>query len=95
MIAVHLYGKLRRFSGDPDPRRKAVIRVEVANGETIVDVVHRIGIPLEDLGRNIFLNGEVSLLERGVKEGDRLGLFPDDMQLIYRWFFPRKGGDAP
>ena len=72
MIDVHLYGKLRRFTGDTNPR---------------------IGIPPEELGRNIFLNGEVSALERTVKDGDRLGIFPDDMQLLYRQYFPKKGGD--
>ena len=52
-----------------------------------------IGIPPEELGRNIFLNGEISALDRTVKDGDRLGIFPDDMQLLYRQYFPRKGGD--
>ena len=93
MIDVHLYGKLRRFSGDSDPRRESVLPMEVRGGETISDIIRRIGIPPEELGRNIFLNGEVSALERTVKDGDRLGIFPDDMQLLYRQYFPRKGGD--
>ena len=93
MIDVHLYGKLRRFSGDSDPRREAVLFMEVRGGETISDIIRRIGIPPKELGRNIFLNGECSALERSVKDGDRLGIFPDDMQLLYRQYFPRKGGD--
>jgi molybdopterin converting factor small subunit len=93
MIDVHLYGKLRRFSGDSDPRRESVLPMDVREGETISDIIRRIGIPSEELGRNIFLNGEVSALERTVKDGDRLGIFPDDMQLLYRQYFPKKGGD--
>ena len=93
MIDVHLYGKLRRFTGDTDPRREAVLRMEVMGGETISDIISRIGIPPVELGRNVFLNGEVSVMDRTVKDGDRLGIFPDDMQLLYRQYFPRKGGD--
>ena len=93
MIDVHLYGKLRRFTGDTNPRRNAVLSMEVEGGETISDVIKRIGIPPEELGRNVFLNGEVSAPERTVKDGDRLGIFPDDMQLLYRQYFPRKGRD--
>ena len=93
MIDVHLYGKLRRFTGDSNPRKEAVLRMEAREGETISDIIMRIGVPPEELGRNIFLNGEVSAPERSVKDGDRLGIFPDDMQLLYRQYFPRKGGD--
>ena len=93
MIDVHLYGKLRRFTGDTDPRKEAVMVMEARAGETISDIVRRIGIPPEELGRNIFLNGEVSALDRPVKDGDRLGVFPDDMQLLYRQYFPKRGGD--
>jgi hypothetical protein len=67
--------------------------MEVTGGETISDIIKRIGIPPEELGRNIFLNGEVSAPGRQVKDGDRLGIFPDDMQLLYRQYFSRKGGD--
>jgi len=93
MIDVHLYGKLRRFTGNTDPRTESILLMEARGGETISDIVGRIGIPPEELGRNIFLNGEVSALDRKVKDGDRLGIFPDDMQLLYRQYFPKRGGD--
>ncbi len=93
MIDVHLYGKLRRFTGNSNPRRESVLTMEAREGETILDIIRRIGIPPEELGSNIFLNGEVSTLDRTVRDGDRLGIFPDDMQLLYRQYFPKKGGD--
>jgi len=92
LIEVHLYGKLRRFSENQDPRRKSVIQVPAEDGDTIESVIRRIGIPMSEVGSNIFLNGEYSKLTRRVEDGDRLGLFPDDMQLLYRWYFVRKGG---
>ncbi len=82
MIEVHLYGKLRRFTDNQDPTRDSIIYIPVEEGDTIEDVVRHIGIPLEALGSNIFLNGEYSSLGRKVKDGDRLGLVPSDMQLL-------------
>jgi molybdopterin converting factor small subunit len=87
MIEVHLYGKLRRFADKHDPTSDSVLHAPVQEGETIEDVVKRIGILREELGRNIFLNGTLSALSREVKDGDRLGLFPWDMSLLYRQYF--------
>ena len=82
MIGVHLYGKLRRFTDNQDPTGDSIIYISVEEENTIEDIIRRAGIPLEALGSNIFLNGEYSALERTVKDGDRLGLFPNDMQLL-------------
>ena len=38
----------------------------------------------------IFVNGEYSGIERVLDAGDRLALFPDDMQLLYKWYFARR-----
>ena len=91
MIETHLYGKLRCFSDSSDPRRESIISVPLEEGDTIRDIIERIGIPLDELGLNIFLNGEYSNLSRPVRDGDRLGIFPDDMQLLYKWHFKKKG----
>jgi len=89
MIEVHLYGKLRRFTDNQDPAQDSIINVPVKNGDSIASIVRRIGIPPEELGSNIFLNGEYSALERKVSDGDRLGIFPDDMKLLYKWYFQK------
>lgn len=82
MIEVHLYGKLRRFIDNQDPTCDSIIYTPVEEGDTIEDAIRHIGIPLEAVGSNIFLNGEYSALGREVKDGDRLGVFPNDMQLL-------------
>ena len=87
MIEIHLYGKLRRFADQKSPLQESVVLMDARDGDTIQSVVERIGISVNELGNNIFLNGEYSGLDRSVKDGDRLGLFPDDMQLLYRWYF--------
>lgn len=88
-VEVHLYGKLRRFTSNPDPFVESVVFVEQAENDRIEDVIRRIGIPLAEVGSNIFLNGEYSGLRRRVKDGDRLGIFPDDMQLLYKWYYTK------
>lgn len=88
MIEVHLYGKLRRFAEDPSPKGDSIVLVPIEEQEEIGDVVDRIGIPSDEIGRNIFLNGTLSTLSRPVHDGDRLGLFPTDMTLLYRQYFP-------
>ena len=91
MIEVHLYGKLRRFTDNLDPSRESVTKVKTKKDDTIIDISRRIGIPDNELGPNIFLNGEYSALTRKVKNGDRLGIFPDDMVLLYKWYFKKVG----
>ena len=88
-IEVHLYGKLRRYAPNPDPREDSILLV-TADGKTIAQIVEEIGIDKRDLGANIFLNGEYSDLGRVLHSGDRVGLFPDDMQLLYKWYFARR-----
>ncbi|MBA7560418.1 hypothetical protein ES708_02043 [subsurface metagenome] len=91
MAEVHLYGKLRRFTDNQDPTRDSIIFIPAEEGDTIEDIIRRIGIPYEELGSNIFLNGGYSALGRKVKDGDRLGVFPDNMQLLYKWYFNKIG----
>ena len=93
MVCVNLYGKLRRFAENQDPMGESVVCISVQDGDSIGDIVRKIGIQHEKLGSNIFLNGEYSSLTRKVKSGDRLGLFPNDMQLLYKWYFRKVGDD--
>jgi len=91
LIEVHLFGKLRRFTDNQDPTHDSIIYISVMDEDTIEDIIRHIGIPPEEIGSNIFLNGEYSALGRKVKNGDRLGVFPNDMQLLYKWYFSKIG----
>ena len=96
MIDVHLYAKLRRFSDSADPKSQSVAPVRWQPGDTVSQIIERLGIPIAELGSNVFLNGRYASLESPVQDGDRLGLFPDDMQLLYKWYFaPRPASGAP
>lgn len=87
MIDIHLYGKLRQFADDPTATAQSITLVSWQPGDTVREIVTRVGIAEEDLGSNVFLNGRYANLASPVQDGDRLGLFPDDMQLLYKWYF--------
>ncbi len=94
MLRVYLYGKLRRFAADPDPRSESVALVPHQIGDTVGSIVARMGVPLPELGSNVFVDGRYADLSSPVADGARLGLFPDDMQLLYKWYFRPKGPEA-
>lgn len=93
MVELHLYGRLRRFAEKRDPTGDSVVLVPVRADDTVAAVTERLGIPKEELGTNLFVNGHYSHLSRHVHPGDRIGLFPTDMNLLYRWYFSPVGGD--
>ncbi len=96
MLEIHLYGKLRRCAPDSDARSESVVTVAWEEGDTVSGVVNRLGIPLDEMGSNIFLNGRYASLGSPIADGDRVGLFPDDMQLLYKWYFaPSSSSAAP
>ncbi len=95
MISVHLYGKLRRFAKDVAPTSQSVVQLPWLSGDTVGDVIERLGVSVGELGSNLFLNGRYADFESPVSDGDRLGLFPDDMQLLYKWYFSPKRGKDP
>ena len=82
MIEVYLYGKLRRFTENLDPSRDSITCVATKRGDSITDIIQRIGIAGDEIGPNIFLNGRYSTQSEKVSDGDRLGIFPDDMPMI-------------
>jgi len=92
MIEVHVYGRLRRFAPDADPRGESVLRAAPRGAETVGSLVDRLSIPRGELGANVFVNGHYADLETPVADGDRVGLFPDDMQLLYKWYFRPTAG---
>ncbi len=88
MIEVHLYGKFRSVAPNPDVRGDSIVMAPFHDGDTIEAVVRRLGLDPAEVS-HLFLNGEYSSLRRRVKSGDRLGVFPREMALLYRQYFPK------
>ncbi|MEI6171793.1 MAG: hypothetical protein WCQ45_04870 [bacterium] len=79
MLHVHLYGKLRHFAANADPRSESIVDVPYRPGDTMGSVIARIGISVKELGTNLFVDGRYADLSSPVEDEARLGLFPDDM----------------
>ncbi|KKM08793.1 hypothetical protein SY88_22050 [Clostridiales bacterium PH28_bin88] len=91
-IRVYLYGEFRKLAPDTSPFGESFIDVPCREGEKIETIISRLGIKRDEVS-HIFLNGEYSSAQRHGQAGDRLGLFPKNMSLLYRQYFPVKGGD--
>ena len=87
MIEVHLYVKLRRFAKEQDVRSASIACVRWEEGDTVSAIVNRLGISETDLGSNLVVNGQYANFDSPVPDGARIGLFSDDMQLLYKWYY--------
>lgn len=83
MIEVHLYGRLRRLATQSGVHRPSVAWVDLPEG-TVAQVIEALGVERETVG-NIFVNGryDPAALDQTVRSGDRIGLFPPDMRMLY------------
>ncbi len=81
-VQVWLYGRLRRLASQTDVGSNSIVAVEISKGETVQGVLKRLGLGTEEVS-NIFLNGRLAGLGQEVTDQDRIGLFPQDMSLLY------------
>ena len=83
MIEVHLYGRLRRLAPQSGVHRASIAWVDLPQG-TVAQALAVLGIERAAIG-NIFINGryDAAAWERAVQSGDRLGVFPSDMRMLY------------
>jgi molybdopterin converting factor small subunit len=56
--------------------------------ETIADILNIYGIKKEETS-HLFVNGTYSGFNKKVKDGDRVGIFPKNMSLLYKWYFTK------
>ena len=89
MMELHLYGKLRRFTSQQAATGDSVISVPCQEGDCVGDILTRLGVPHEETS-NIFVNGELCALSKEIQDGQRVGVFPNDMALLYKWYFPKQ-----
>jgi len=85
MIDVRLFGSLRRFAKQSSVTAESIARVTAEPGDTVADVLRRLGIDPEQEVSNIFVNGRYAYKAREIRvqDGDRLGVFPKNMAMLY------------
>jgi hypothetical protein len=65
-----------------DVRRESMVRLNVGHGGTVADALRRLDIADDEVG-NVFRNGRLAWPGDVVQAGDRLGVFPSNMSLLY------------
>ncbi len=83
-ILVKLYGKLRGNVKDVDLERglPVTLNIEESNIHFVYDIVEKFAINEDELS-HIFVNGKYCGIGKEVKDGDRVGLFPKNMALMF------------
>ncbi len=83
MLDVRLFGRFRKFSPQPRLTGNSKLSLEYKEGETIRELLGRIGIDPNDVGE-IFINfTPIFNLEEVIPEdGSRIGIFPKGFALF-------------
>ena len=81
-VDVHLYGALRRYGEQQEVNAASVVTLEARPGETVGDALRRLGIQDGEVS-NAFRNGRLATFADTLQPGDRLGVFPPSISLLY------------
>ena len=81
MVTIHLYGKLRRLVPGSQPNEETVLRVEPGPGETVMGLLARSGIPMEEL-HHVFVNGALLATQNTMAPWLR---YPQARQDVWDW----------
>ena len=89
-IRVKLFGDLRKkVETDIKGSMSLKFNIDANDFERISDILKKYDIK-EDEVYHIFVNGRYSGFTKKVKEGDIVALFPKNMSVLYKWYFPRE-----
>ncbi|GAH18140.1 unnamed protein product [marine sediment metagenome] len=83
-ILIKLYGKLGENVKDVDLKEGLPVTfyVEDKNVHNVYDIVEKFAIREDELS-HIFVNGKYCRVGKEVRDGDRVGLFPKNMALMF------------
>jgi len=84
VITIKLYGDLREKSPqlNNDTALPSTLNIEPEELKTVMDILNKFSI-IQDEISHIFVNGKYSGSGKEVKNGDRIGIFPKRMGLIF------------
>ncbi len=83
-ILVKLYGKLRENVMDVDLEKgfPVTLTIEESSAQYVYDIVEKFAISEDEIS-HIFVNRKYCGIGKEVKDGDRVGLFPKNMALMF------------
>ena len=94
-ITVKLFGDLRlknKCSSDFTGGLPSLITINNEGLTTISDLLKHLNIKQSETS-HIFINGIYSGFSKKINDGDRIGLFPRNMGLLYKWYFQKEEDD--
>jgi molybdopterin converting factor small subunit len=83
-IKIKLYGDLREKAPQIDNAIgvPSTLNVEIKDVKTVIDILDKLQIEQKEIS-HVFVNSKYSRPEKEVKRGDRVGIFPKRMGLIF------------
>lgn len=83
-IKIKLYGDLRQKFPQTDSTGGAPVTLNIKSEEisTINAILNKFNITKEEIS-HIFVNNKFSGIENQLKDGDRIGIFPKRMGIIF------------
>jgi molybdopterin converting factor small subunit len=83
-ILIKLYGKLREYVKAIDLKKglPVTLNIERSNVHFVYDIVEKFAISEDELS-HIFVNGKYCGIGKEIRDGDRVGLFPKNMALMF------------
>ncbi|MFW9950767.1 MAG: MoaD/ThiS family protein [Candidatus Thorarchaeota archaeon] len=89
-ILVKIFGDLRKKVKDYKISGAFPLTIHLDDDgiNTISDILKKFEIKPEET-YHLFVNSVYSSLDKKVYDGDRVGIFPKNMALLYKWYFKR------
>jgi molybdopterin converting factor small subunit len=88
-ILIKFFGDLaKKLQKEEDIKNPLNLEIESQGIEFVEDILKKYSIEKDETS-HIFVNGTYSGFKKRVKDGDRVGIFPRNMGLLYKWYFTR------
>lgn len=93
-IHVKFFGNLVNKVSELGSKISSPLNIYInSNGvEFVSDILKKFSINVSETS-HIFVNGIYAGFRKRVKDGDRVGIFPNNMGLLYKWYFTRHEDD--
>ena len=88
-IKIKLFGDLKKKAAQKLDNIGAptIFNIENMGIERVMDIIDKFSIKESEVS-HIFVNHKYSGLRKTVKAGDTVALFPTNMSLLYKWYYP-------
>ena len=88
-VKVKLFGDLKKKSSQQTENIGAptILTIENTGIERVMDIINKLSIEESEVS-HIFVNHKYSGFRKSVKAGDTVALFPTNMSLLYKWYYP-------